>query len=126
MLSPLTHTIELARYAFGEETFFGPPVNIFILCAQRYPLSGGKVPHDEPTKRTIGNSSYCRDGLSSSMIQTGGATCGCQNHVLVLTGSPDEVPLEPVQLSLSVIRSFKVVAFNRSEYHDSGSDRQTP
>jgi len=32
MLSPLTHTIELARYALGGETFFGPPVNITILA----------------------------------------------------------------------------------------------
>jgi len=31
MLSPLTHTIELARYALGGETFFGPLVNITIL-----------------------------------------------------------------------------------------------
>ncbi len=31
MLSPLTHTIELARYAMGGETFFGPLVNILIL-----------------------------------------------------------------------------------------------
>jgi len=33
MLSPLTHTIELARYALGGEAFFGPPVNITILAA---------------------------------------------------------------------------------------------
>lgn len=33
MLSPLTHTIELARYAMGGETFFGPLVNILILTA---------------------------------------------------------------------------------------------
>ena len=32
MLSPLTHTIELARYALGGEAFFGPPVNIAILA----------------------------------------------------------------------------------------------
>ena len=31
MLSPLTHTIELARYALGGETFFGPLVNITVL-----------------------------------------------------------------------------------------------
>ena len=31
MLSPLTHTIELARYALGGETFFGPLVNISVL-----------------------------------------------------------------------------------------------
>jgi len=31
MLSPLTHTIELARYALGGETFFGPFLNIIIL-----------------------------------------------------------------------------------------------
>jgi len=31
MLSPLTHTIELARYALGGEAFFGPAVNIIIL-----------------------------------------------------------------------------------------------
>jgi ABC-2 type transport system permease protein len=31
MLSPLTHTIELARYAFGGETFFGPLLNISVL-----------------------------------------------------------------------------------------------
>ena len=33
MLSPLTHTIELARYALGGETFFGPLVNITVLTA---------------------------------------------------------------------------------------------
>ncbi len=33
LLSPLTHTIELARYAMGGETFFGPLVNILILTA---------------------------------------------------------------------------------------------
>ena len=33
MLSPLTHTIELARYALGGETFFGPLVNIAVLSA---------------------------------------------------------------------------------------------
>jgi len=33
MLSPLTHTIELARYALGGETFFGPVVNIMFLAA---------------------------------------------------------------------------------------------
>ena len=33
MLSPLTHTIELARYALGGETFFGPLVNIAVLGA---------------------------------------------------------------------------------------------
>ena len=32
MLSPLTHTIELARYALGGETFFGPAVNITVLA----------------------------------------------------------------------------------------------
>jgi ABC-2 type transport system permease protein len=32
MLSPLTHTIELARYALGGETFFGPFTNIAILA----------------------------------------------------------------------------------------------
>jgi len=32
MLSPLTHTIELARYALGGETFFGPFVNITVLA----------------------------------------------------------------------------------------------
>ena len=31
MLSPLTHTDELARYATGGETFFGPILNIAIL-----------------------------------------------------------------------------------------------
>jgi len=31
MLSPLTHTVELARYASGGETFFGPILNIIIL-----------------------------------------------------------------------------------------------
>lgn len=31
MLSPLTHTVELARYATGGETFFGPTLNIAIL-----------------------------------------------------------------------------------------------
>jgi ABC-2 type transport system permease protein len=30
-LSPLTHTVELARYASGGETFFGPLVNIAVL-----------------------------------------------------------------------------------------------
>jgi len=33
LLSPLTHTMELARYALGGETFFGPVVNIFVLTA---------------------------------------------------------------------------------------------
>jgi ABC-2 type transport system permease protein len=33
MLSPLTHTIELARYALGGETFFGPATNIAVLAA---------------------------------------------------------------------------------------------
>lgn len=33
MLSPLTHTIELARYALGGETFFGPLLNISVLTA---------------------------------------------------------------------------------------------
>jgi ABC-2 type transport system permease protein len=33
MLSPLTHTVELARYATGGETFFGPVLNIAILIA---------------------------------------------------------------------------------------------
>ena len=32
MLSPLTHTIDLARYALGGESFFGPAVNIIILA----------------------------------------------------------------------------------------------
>jgi len=32
MLSPLTHTVELARYASGGETFFGPILNIIILA----------------------------------------------------------------------------------------------
>ena len=31
MASPLTHTIELARYALGGETFFGPAVNVVVL-----------------------------------------------------------------------------------------------
>ena len=33
LLSPLTHTMELARYALGGETFFGPVVNILVLTA---------------------------------------------------------------------------------------------
>jgi len=33
LLSPLTHTIELARYALGGEAFFGPAANIIILGA---------------------------------------------------------------------------------------------
>ena len=33
LLSPLTHTIELARYALGGETFFGPVINIVVLGA---------------------------------------------------------------------------------------------
>jgi ABC-2 type transport system permease protein len=33
MLSPLTHTVELARYATGGETLFGPILNIAILTA---------------------------------------------------------------------------------------------
>jgi ABC-2 type transport system permease protein len=33
LLSPLTHTIELARYATGGETFFGPLINILVLTA---------------------------------------------------------------------------------------------
>ena len=33
LLSPLTHTMELARYALGGETFFGPAVNILVLTA---------------------------------------------------------------------------------------------
>jgi ABC-type polysaccharide/polyol phosphate export permease len=33
MLSPLTHTVELARYGMGGETFFGPVLNIAILIA---------------------------------------------------------------------------------------------
>ena len=33
MLSPLTHTVELARYSSGGETFFGPILNIAILIA---------------------------------------------------------------------------------------------
>jgi ABC-2 type transport system permease protein len=32
-LSPLTHTIELARYALGGETFFGPALNMIVLAA---------------------------------------------------------------------------------------------
>jgi len=31
IFSPLTHTIELARYALGGETFFGPFLNIAVL-----------------------------------------------------------------------------------------------
>jgi len=31
LLSPLTHTIELARYSLGSETFFGPIVNTTVL-----------------------------------------------------------------------------------------------
>jgi ABC-2 type transport system permease protein len=33
MLSPLTHTVELARYSTGGETFFGPVLNVAILTA---------------------------------------------------------------------------------------------
>jgi len=33
MLSPLTHTVELARFASGGEAFFGPILNIAILSA---------------------------------------------------------------------------------------------
>jgi ABC-2 type transport system permease protein len=33
MLSPLTHTVELAKYASGAETFFGPVLNTAILGA---------------------------------------------------------------------------------------------
>jgi len=33
MLSPLTHTVELARYASGVDAFFGPVINITILSA---------------------------------------------------------------------------------------------
>jgi len=33
MLSPLTHTVELAKYASGAETFFGPVLNTTILGA---------------------------------------------------------------------------------------------
>jgi ABC-2 type transport system permease protein len=33
MLSPLTHTVELARYATGGETFFGSVLNMAILTA---------------------------------------------------------------------------------------------
>jgi len=33
LLSPLTHTIELARYAIGGETFFGLIPNVIILAA---------------------------------------------------------------------------------------------
>jgi len=33
MLSPLTHTIELARYGLGGENFFGPFVNVVVLSA---------------------------------------------------------------------------------------------
>jgi ABC-2 type transport system permease protein len=33
LLSPLTHTIELARFALGGEAFFGPAVNIVVLAA---------------------------------------------------------------------------------------------
>jgi hypothetical protein len=32
-LSPLTHTVELAKYTSGAETFFGPVLNITILSA---------------------------------------------------------------------------------------------
>lgn len=32
-LSPLTHTVELARYALGVDTFFGPILNIIVLSA---------------------------------------------------------------------------------------------
>ena len=32
LLSPLTHTIELARYGLGSETFFGPIVNTTVLA----------------------------------------------------------------------------------------------
>jgi ABC-2 type transport system permease protein len=32
MLSPLTHTIELTRFALGGETFFGPLMNITVLA----------------------------------------------------------------------------------------------
>jgi len=33
LLSPLTHTVELARYALGRETFFGPVINVIFLTA---------------------------------------------------------------------------------------------
>jgi len=33
LISPLTHTVELARYALGEGVFFGPLLNIAILSA---------------------------------------------------------------------------------------------
>jgi ABC-2 type transport system permease protein len=33
VISPLTHTVELARYAMGGETYFGPVLNIAILTA---------------------------------------------------------------------------------------------
>jgi len=33
ILSPLTHTVELAKYSSGGETFFGPVLNIAILIA---------------------------------------------------------------------------------------------
>jgi ABC-2 type transport system permease protein len=33
LISPLTHTVELARYATGGEAFFGPFLNIAILTA---------------------------------------------------------------------------------------------
>ena len=33
MFSPLTHTVELARYASGADAFFGPVLNITILSA---------------------------------------------------------------------------------------------
>jgi ABC-2 type transport system permease protein len=33
LLSPLTHTVELARFALGVTTFFGPAINITILGA---------------------------------------------------------------------------------------------
>ena len=31
LISPLTHTVELARNSLGAETFFGPFLNVIIL-----------------------------------------------------------------------------------------------
>jgi len=31
LISPLTHTVELARYALGGEAFFGPSINFVVL-----------------------------------------------------------------------------------------------
>jgi ABC-2 type transport system permease protein len=33
LLSPLTHTVELARYAFGSGGFFSPTINLSVLAA---------------------------------------------------------------------------------------------